>query len=124
MLDLLAQVPDPIDNQFLAPDLTALSGQQFVGNVLSGLVTAGLIIGAVVFVFMFIQGGIMWTSSGGDKGRAEAARGKVTAALVGLVILFSIYAIINIVSCFFGINFIQLQFGPLNVTTVGSPLCR
>jgi hypothetical protein len=72
---------------------------------------------------MFIMGGINWMSSGGDKGQAEAARNKVTSALVGLIILFSIFGIINLVSCFFGTTFLQFNIGELRITGGGSPFC-
>ena len=40
--------------------------------------------------------------SGGDKANTEAARNQITAALVGLVIVFAAWAILTLVDTFFG----------------------
>jgi len=72
------------------------------------LITSGIqlifIVAAVVFFFMLVIGGIRWIISGGDKGQTEAARNQITAALVGLVIVFAAWAIVQLLSTFFNIN--------------------
>lgn len=74
----------------------------------SELVSAGiqlvLIISAIVFFFILVLGGIKWITSGGDKGQTEAARNQITAALVGLVIVFAAWAIIQLIETFFGVS--------------------
>jgi hypothetical protein len=121
MLNLLSQAD--IENQFLSLPLRSLSASEFVSNVLSGLIIIGFVVGAVAFLFMFIIGGIRWISSGGDKAGIEAARGNITSALVGLVILFSLFAIVNVASCFFGTTFTSFSVGGLTISGGGSPFC-
>ncbi|OGM59165.1 hypothetical protein A3A75_03020 [Candidatus Woesebacteria bacterium RIFCSPLOWO2_01_FULL_39_10] len=58
---------------------------------------------------MLVWGGVRYITSGGDKAQTEAARGQITAALVGLVIVFAAWAIINLVNIFFGVNILQLN---------------
>ena len=106
----------PIRNPILPLNLQLLSGAQFFGRLLPALINVGLVIGAVVFFFMLLLGAVQWISSGGDKGAVEAARGKITNALIGLVVLFSLYAIITLVGRFFGVN---LTFFNLNVLKIG-----
>ena len=48
--------------------------------------------------------------------QVEAAKQKVTNAFVGLVILFSIFAIIRLIEYFFGTNILLLN---LNVLRIG-----
>lgn len=91
-------------------------GGQFTGlnditisNIVSAIIILVLIIAALVFFFMLVLGGIKYITSGGDKGQTEAARGQITAALIGLVIVFAAWAIINLVSIFFGINLLSLN---------------
>lgn len=91
-------------------------GGQFAGlnnitiaNIISALIILVLIIAALVFFFMLVWGGISYITSGGDKAQTEAARGRITAALIGLVIVFAAWAIINLVNIFFGINILQLN---------------
>lgn len=72
-----------------------------------------LIIGAVIFFFMFLTGAIAWISSGGDKQSLETAKGKITSALTGLVILLASFAIIRFVEEFFGISILTLDISSL-----------
>ena len=62
------------------------------------------IVAAVAFFFMFVLGGIAWITSGGDKGKTEAARNRITAGLVGLIIVFAAWAILSLVENFFKLN--------------------
>ena len=80
-----------------------------IANIISALIILILIIAALVFFFMLVFGGISYITSGGDKAQTEAARGRITAALIGLVIVFAAWAIINLVNIFFGINILQLN---------------
>jgi hypothetical protein len=80
-----------------------------IGSIISSAVALVLIIAAVVFFFMLVIGGIRWITSGGDKGQTEAARGQITAALVGLVIVFAAYAIVSIIEAFFGVNILSFD---------------
>ena len=91
-------------------------GGQFSGlnnitivNLISALIIIILVIAALVFLFMLIMGGIRYITSGGDKAQTESARGQITAALIGLVIVFAAWAIINLISAFFGIDILQLN---------------
>jgi len=81
-------------------------------SIISALVTIVLVIAAIVFFFMLVIGGIKWITSGGDKAQTEAARNQITAALIGLVIVFAAYAIINLVNTFFNINILSLNIPP------------
>lgn len=80
-----------------------------ISSIISAVVIIILIIAALVFFFMLVWGGIRYITSGGDKGQTEAARGQITAALIGLVIVFAAWAIINLVNIFFGINILSLE---------------
>jgi len=80
-----------------------------IANIISAIIILVLIIAALIFFFMLVWGGIKYITSGGDKGQTEAARGQITAALIGLVIVFAAWAIINLVNLFFGINILQLN---------------
>jgi hypothetical protein len=112
MLQLIAQTEKQI---FIAPkrsgvgqseDLTRLS-QLDAGGIISALISLALIVASVIFFFMLVIGGIRWIASGGDKGQTEAARGQITAALIGLVIVFAAWAIAQILGTFFDINILN-----------------
>ena len=90
-----------ITNPVLSENLLAIlagenPGLVFLQLLLHNLIILIFVIAALVFFFMFILGGIQWMTSGGDKAATESARGKITAALIGLVIVFLVYAILNL----------------------------
>jgi hypothetical protein len=75
-----------------------------VGGIVSAAIRLVLVIAAIVFFFILVIGGIRWITSGGDKANTETARNQITAALVGLVIVFSAWAILKLIQVFFGID--------------------
>lgn len=77
--------------------------------LISAVIKLILIIAALIFFFLLIIGGIQWMISGGDKAATEAARGRITAALIGLVIVFSAWAIAALIAHFFDINIFELK---------------
>jgi len=80
-----------------------------ITSIISALILLVMIVAALIFFFMLVLGGIKYITSGGDKGQTEAARGQITAALIGLVIVFAAWAIVSLVNAFFGINILQLN---------------
>ncbi len=104
-------------------NLANLSGSEFLGNVVSAAISLGFIIGTLVFFFMLLSGAIQWISSGGDKTSYESAKQRITQAFVGLVILFSFFAILNLTECFFGIGLRQIRIGTLNISFASAPFC-
>jgi hypothetical protein len=75
-----------------------------LGQLLSAAVGAALLITAILVFAYLIIGGIGWATSGGDKGKTEAARNKITAALIGLAIVAASFAVMQIIGFFFGVN--------------------
>lgn len=104
-----------ITNKALNESLQSQTGGTFLGNLLSTLVTLLIIIGVVSFVFMLLLGGIQWITSSGDKAGVEAAKGRVSHALIGLVVLFCVFAVIQVVQSVFGINILSVDLDPLGV---------
>ena len=78
-----------------------------IGKLISSLVGVLLIISALLAFFYLILGGIQWITSGGDKAGMEAARNKITHAIVGLVIVGAAWAIMILVQNFLGITVIS-----------------
>lgn len=61
------------------------------------------IAGILAFLYMLL-GGIQWITAGGDKEAVEKGRRKIIQAIIGLVVIFSVYVIANIINWIFGIN--------------------
>ncbi len=105
MFALLAQDINLRPGEGLATNLQNLT----FGNVVSAAILLVLIVAAIIFFFMLVIGGVRWITSGGDKAATEAARGQITAALVGLVIIFAAWAIIQLINTFFGVDIFTLN---------------
>lgn len=107
MLKLLAQ-NDTINLQPSSSDQFAGLGNLTIPGIISALIRLTVVVAAIVFFFILVIGGIRWIASGGDKAQTEAARGQITAALVGLVIVFAAWAIVQLINVFFHVNIFTL----------------
>jgi hypothetical protein len=79
-------------------------GVQYVeiGLLISNIISVAMVLaGLVVFAFL-VWGGVQWITSGGDKAGVESARNRITAALIGLVIVGASYAVMRVIEAFFG----------------------
>lgn len=83
-----------------------------LGELISAATGALLIIAALLAFFYLILGGIQWITSGGDKAGMEAARNKITHAVVGLIIVGAAWAIMILVQNFLGVDIVgkELKF--------------
>ena len=77
-----------------------------VPNIVRGIISFILIVAFVGAFIMLLIGGIRWILAGGDEKAVAGARGTITAALIGLVIVLVAYAIIRLVEVFFKVNII------------------
>lgn len=56
-----------------------------------------ILVGGLAFLLYLLLGGVTWITAGGDKGKIEEARGKITQGLVGLIILAASYVIVKFI---------------------------
>jgi len=108
---------DDIVNPLLSNSLTKLEGAEFFSKLLSTLVAIGIMVGGLIFVVMLVLGAAQWISSGGDKGQMEAARSRITQAVIGLVVLFAVFAIIKLAEAIFGVNILNIDLSGLKLET-------
>ena len=83
-------------------------GELTIPRIVSGAIRLILVIAALTAFVFLIVGGIRWVTSGGDKEKTARAQQTLTAALVGLVIVFAAWAIIRLIETFFGIQILTL----------------
>lgn len=77
--------------------LDSSSFGSFIGTIINLL----FVIAVVIAVLYFIWGGIKWVMSRGEKEQVEAARNQIVASVVGLIVIFLAFFIINIALGFF-----------------------
>ena len=86
-----------------SPSVANASIERLISVVISLLIVAA----SVIFFLWLVLGGIKWIMSGGDKTKTEEARSQITAALIGLVIVFSAWAIAQLIVTVFGVNIFE-----------------
>lgn len=92
-----------------------IGGNLEYNELVSKIIDVVFIVAAAMTFFYLIFGAISWITSGGDKGKVEAARNKITAAVIGLLILAATWgAFTLIVQLFFGTGVDQVQLPSLN----------
>ncbi|GMR03311.1 MAG: hypothetical protein BMS9Abin21_144 [Thermodesulfovibrionia bacterium] len=93
-MDKVAQIP--IGNTFNSP-----IGQTGFGfaDLVSIILSNALVAAAIIMLFLIIGGGIAMIAGAGSDNPEAAARGKqaVTAAVIGFIIIFATYWIIQLV---------------------------
>lgn len=113
MNNLLAA--NPINNPVLGPNLQALNGTSFIQGFVRAGILLGLTVGVLFFFFNLLMGGISYINSGGDKTKTEAARDKITKALIGIIVLFSVFAFVQLVGTFLGTDLLLLNLDILRI---------
>lgn len=68
---------------------------QEIGPIITTVINVLLFIIGIISVIMIIIGGIMYSTSAGDAGTVTKAKNTVLFAVVGLVIAFLAFAIVN-----------------------------
>lgn len=75
-----------------------------IGVLISRVISVAFILAGILTFAFLVYGGIEWLTSGGDKGKTESARNRITAAVVGLAIVAASWALMQLISYFFGVD--------------------
>lgn len=82
-----------------------------VGNTfnktISGVIGFLTIVAALWFGIQIIMAGYDWIGSGGDKGKMETAKNKITYSIIGLIIVVSAWVIIAIIGKMLGLDILN-----------------
>lgn len=104
---------DRITNPALTENIRNLTGIEYLRNIIPKLIGVAFVLGVTFFFLYFLLGAIQWIISGGDKGKIEESKTRITTALVGLFVLLGLYAIVGLVEAVFSINIVKIDLGPL-----------
>ena len=107
-----APTPTPCPNctgvDVILPGLNAIGlggvpqgGRNTMANIISLILGALILIAIVLSLLYLAWGGFNWITSEGDKTRLESARQKVIYAILGLVVVFLSFVVINLIYQFF-----------------------
>jgi hypothetical protein len=83
------------------PDIATLTSLE---SLFSNAVQAVVALVGVALLVMFFVAGFSFIFSGGDPKKLEQAKGTLTNAIIGLVIIVAAYIILNFVKVFTGVD--------------------
>lgn len=108
MNNLIAANPESVIGTITAPSpiqgLVEQGGAGGISTVLRNSIVLIYQVAIVLFLFMVIFSALQWIISGGEKEKVAAARGRLTSAVIGLVILGLAWVIANFVGTLTGIK--------------------
>lgn len=90
-----------------------------LGSVIASAITFIFVIVAIAALGFLVWGGFKWLISEGDKNAVEAARNHIVNAIIGLIVIFLSYLIINVLLAFFTGG--QVTLINLKLPTIGNP---
>lgn len=115
VLEFKPQVPIP--GMSASEPVGAVMGDKVVSTLLPRYIEVfynyGLSVAGILAAIMLMAGGTLWLVSGGDSGKVGQAKDIIAGSLIGLVLLFSAYIILNT------INPELLKMKPISIDGVG-----
>ncbi|MEI6039952.1 MAG: pilin [Candidatus Berkelbacteria bacterium] len=78
--------------------ITVIDGNVRIGNILMQFINGAFILGGGVAVVYIILGGITYMTAGADEAKSTQAKGTVTNAVIGLILVAFSFTIVNWVS--------------------------
>lgn len=79
------------------------------GNFISASIGLITVIAIIWFVFIIVSGSLSIISSGGDKNSLESAKKRISAGVIGLVVLIASLFILDIIGKIFGFNALDIS---------------
>ncbi len=85
-----------------------------LGDLIGNLIRIIFFIAGLFAIFMLLLGGFEWVSSGGDEKKLTTARGKITSAVIGLVVMVAVMTLVVLIE--------QIIFGGKLCLGISCPL--
>lgn len=104
-MSLLAQAPTWEALEKSSPDAVAdVATIGSLATLISNIITAIVVFSGVVLFVMLLVGGFSYLFSGGDQKKLEKAKGTLTGAFAGLLVLVGSYLILKLISTITGVD--------------------
>lgn len=100
----MKQIYAQLENPVLENTIRNESGTNFFNRAVPFLITLLVLGGSLFFIVQFLLGGYKWINGQGQKDKLEQAQKQITNALIGLLVVFSIYAITKVMGTMFGLT--------------------
>ncbi len=73
-----------------------------IGSLINFILQIVIVLALLLVFFNLIMAGLQWITSGGDKGKIDAARQRIISAIVGILVLSAAYATAQLVAYILG----------------------
>ena len=103
-MDKLLTLQVPGYEKIAAPKNVPTGGLTEGAGIIQTLITLAFVTAIVVALFMLVYSGIEWVLSRGDKQKLDAARMRIIYTIIGLVVIFLSFMIVNMVGALFGVE--------------------
>lgn len=97
-------ITNPILKGDSGSDLAGAESGSLFFKIISGLLAFMMLLGIILVLINLVQAAIDWIGSGGDTGKIEKSRDRLTNALIGLIVLAASYAVWTLVREFLGVE--------------------
>lgn len=88
-------------NELVEGDVPSI---KYLETIFGSVVSVILSVAAIVLFVILLVGGFRWLTSGGDPKAVEAARGTISSAIAGLVILLLAFIILQVIEAITGVD--------------------
>lgn len=101
---LIADITNPVlkNSEKISSDSTG-----YVNNVIQSVISIFMIVAVVYFIWHFVMAAYHMISSNGDPKKWEEAQKAILYSLIGLLIVFSLFAILRFVGTVVGVPGLQ-----------------
>ena len=82
-----------------------------LGNIITAIIPYIFAASGLIILVYFVIGGLEFLTSGGDPKKTESAKGKLTGAIVGFVIIFVSFWLVQIIGRVLNIEIFKTIFG-------------
>lgn len=76
----------------------------YFNNIIQGVFSIFFIVGILYFIWHFVMAGYHFISSNGDEKKIVTAKNEILYALIGLIIIFTIFALLKFIGYILGIK--------------------
>ena len=113
-MNLIKPIYAAIDNPLLrTQNITVDSSIPYIQNVISTIISLLMIVGVVYFLWHASMAGFHFIATQGNPDDFKKAKNELEYAFTGIVIVFSVFAILKLAGTIFGINLINLDIPTL-----------
>jgi hypothetical protein len=104
MLTLIAQITNPVIDQALG---SGTDGGASLGLLMGRLYRTAILVGGLALLLYIVWSGVEWITGGGDKGKIDAAKARLTNGIIGMAILVGTAAIAAFLGQLFGFDLLN-----------------